>query len=158
MLARWSEADVVPSADLLSLRVVLSKDIRLVEISPNYMDPLASAYDQTEVTLFNDWMSEWVFYSCAQSNIETLVINIAVASEWDHFRCPWRSLDGLLKWDGLPSLKKTSIRVMLYSADNALWQHVKDRITNSLPCMNRHGILEFSAVDVHGRVLTLPDH
>jgi hypothetical protein len=147
---------VVPSADLLALEVVLSEDIRLVEISPNYVEPPTFAYDQTEVTLFNEWMSEWVFCSHAQSNLETLVINIAVASEWDHFRCPWRSLDGLLKWDGLPSLKKTSIRVMLYSADNALWRNAKDDITKSLPLMDNRGILEFSAVDVHGRMLTLP--
>jgi hypothetical protein len=134
----------------------LSQDFRLVEISPNYKDPSTLAYDQTEVALFNDWMSEWGWYSHAQSNLETLVINIAVASEWDHLRCSWQSLDNLLMWDGVPSLKKASVRVMLHSADNALWQHVKDNITKSLPLMNSRGILEFMTVDIYGHVLTLP--
>jgi hypothetical protein len=147
---------VVLSANLLALGVVLLRDIRLVEISHNYMDPSTFAYDQTEVALFNDWMSGWAGYCHAQSYLETLVVNIAVTSEWDHSRCNWRFVDNLLLWDSVPSPKKALIRVMLHSADSALWKSVKNHITKSLPLMDSRGVLEFSAVDVHGRVLTLP--
>jgi hypothetical protein len=147
---------MLPSTDLLQLKIVLSEDIRLIEISLNHLHPSTFAYDESGVTLFSNWMSGWAWYLHAPSNLETLVINIAIESEWDCLRCDWRSLDNLLTWDGVPSLKKTLIRVMLHSADNTLWQSVKDHITKSLPLMDSRGIIEFSAVDVYGRVLTLP--
>jgi hypothetical protein len=150
----------MPSVDVRSMRVIVPRNIRLVEISFPDLELLdqSSMYEDypEEATPLPDWMREWLWDSHSRSSLETLIVNIDVGyHQRDCLHYPWRELDSLLRRDGVPSLKRTSIRITFSSTNSTVWQNTRRFITSSLPLMNDRGILTFSAVDVHGRALTL---